>query len=304
MTAKSEKMSQLGDIHVNHTRIGKMIDAKVTLNLICPSTPPVSSRGKRRNSMCEMLSWIEKKTGTKTKIYFLTGRQIFETEKGREFREWCKSPDDYTGHGAIRHFYGLEQDEGTNEECTDFSTPANFPKAIVSALKAGDYRGFPIPQKILSKPLNDKYQADWKTLNDKYKADWKPLNDKYKADWKPLNDKYQADWKTLNDKYKADWKPLYDKYKADRKTLYDKYQADWKTLNDKYKADWKPLYDKYKADRKTLYDKYQADWKTLNDKYQADLKPLYDKYKADWKTLYDKYWDLFTVSENRAEAWR
>ena len=131
--------------------------------------------------MCEFISWIEKKelvTG-KPKLYFLTGKQVFETEKGKELQAWCKSKDDLVGHGAIRHFYGLEQDEGEIRECTDFSTPHNFPNAIVTAIKDGEMRGLGTPQGLLSKPLYDKYQADLKLLDDKYQADCKLLGDKY-----------------------------------------------------------------------------------------------------------------------------
>ncbi len=160
--------------------------------------------------MCEFLSWIEKGN----KIYFLSGKQVFHTDKGQALRAWCGDAEDYKGHGAIRHFYELEQDEGKNKECTNFSTPDKFPDVIVKALKRGDFEGFLIPGGLLRKPLYDKYQADLKTLDDKY----------------------QADLKTLDDKYLADRKPLYDKYLADRKTLDDKYLADRKTLDDKYWA--------------------------------------------------------------------
>jgi len=239
--------------------------------------------------MCEFVSWIEKGK----KIYFLTGEQVFHTDKGQSLRTWCGSVDDYVGHGAIRYFYGLEQDEGVNKEGTTFSRPDSFPEVIVSALKRGDFKGFPLPRGLLKKLLDDKYQADRKLLEDKYWADLKPLDDKYWADRKLLEDTYGADRKLLDDKYWADRKPLDDKYWADPKLLEDTYGADRKLLDDKYWADLKPLDDKYGADHKFL-----------DDKYWADLKPLDDKYWADRKLLEDTYWDLFTIPENRVKAWR
>jgi hypothetical protein len=124
--------------------------------------------------MCEFISWIRKGK----KVYFLTGNQVFHTNKGQSLRAWCANADDYIGHGAIRHFYGLEQDEGENRECTNFSRPDKFPDVILRALKQSDFKGFSLPQGLLRKPLYDKYQADRKPLDDKYQADLKTLYDK------------------------------------------------------------------------------------------------------------------------------
>jgi hypothetical protein len=149
-------------------------------------------------------------------------------------QERC-SQDDLQGHGAIRLYFDLQQDEGKNFECTDFSKPDKFPRVIIRAIKSGAFKGMvAIPEKLLIKPLDDKYQADRKSLYDKYWADRKPLDDKYWADRKPLYDKYWADRESLYDKYWADRKPLDDKCQADRKSLYDKYWADRKPLYDKY----------------------------------------------------------------------
>ncbi len=117
--------------------------------------------------MCEFCSWIEKGTGEKKKILFLTATQIFETKKGKTLFK-AFTADDLTGHGAIRRYCGLEQDEGKNKECTDFSSPANFPVAIARGLIAGDFKHAPVPRGLLTKTLDDKYWADRKPLDDKY----------------------------------------------------------------------------------------------------------------------------------------
>jgi len=96
--------------------------------------------------MCEFISWIEKRD----KVFFLTGKQVFHTRIGKEVIQKQCGLDDYTGHGAIRLFYGLEQDEGMDKECTDFSTPDNFPAAIVRAIKKGDMRGLGTAVQLLS----------------------------------------------------------------------------------------------------------------------------------------------------------
>ena len=87
--------------------------------------------------MCEFISAVKKGGG----IYFLTGSQVFDSPRGKALREWCQSPDDYIGHGAIRWYYDLEQKDGKNVEYTDFSSPKNFPAVIARAIKCGDMRG-------------------------------------------------------------------------------------------------------------------------------------------------------------------
>ena len=149
--------------------------------------------------MCEFISWIEKGG----QLYHLTYRDIYYTRRGKELRDFCKDKDDYIGHGAIRYFYDNFVG-GIQRECTDFSTPNNFPSEIVADIKAGKFRGLRTPEGLLAKPLYDKYEADIKPLYDKYQADIKPLYDKYQAGRKPLDDKYQAGRKTLDDKYQAD----------------------------------------------------------------------------------------------------
>ena len=93
--------------------------------------------------ICEFVSWIKKDK----KVYFLTGTQVFDSSKGEALRRWCASPyeDDYAGHGAIRWFYGLEEREGVNRECSNFSAPKNFPAVIARAIKSGEMRGLGIP---------------------------------------------------------------------------------------------------------------------------------------------------------------
>lgn len=114
--------------------------------------------------MCEFVSYIEKNDH----VYFLTRELIYNTPRGDIVRTQC-SEDDMPGHGAIRLYFDLSQNEGRNIEITDFSSPNNFPDAIAKAIKNGEFRGLvPIPSKLLRKPLKDKYRADVKPLDDKY----------------------------------------------------------------------------------------------------------------------------------------
>ena len=116
--------------------------------------------------MCEFASWVEKGR----KVYFLTDNQIFGTRKGKELQEWSGNPDDYIGHGAIRFYYGLEQDEGINKECTDFSSPDNFPPVIVKAIKDCKFKNLliPLPLGLLTALLYSDYRAKTALLDSDY----------------------------------------------------------------------------------------------------------------------------------------
>lgn len=112
--------------------------------------------------MCQFVSWIEQDKfkihqedkiirlcGIEEAVLFLTGEDVFETEKGKRLQKYCEDEEDYIGHGAIRHYYGLSMSGGINKECTDFSTPDNFPPDVVAAIKLGKMRGLRITSDVL-----------------------------------------------------------------------------------------------------------------------------------------------------------
>ena len=108
--------------------------------------------------MCEFVSWIEHKD----KVYFLTGDHVFNTPRGEMLRDWIGDKgiplDDYVGHGAIRFYYELDDKIGTQRECTDFSSPANFPAVIVDAIKQGKMRGLAAPEQLLTESALAEYE--------------------------------------------------------------------------------------------------------------------------------------------------
>ena len=96
-------------------------------------------------------------------VLFLTGDDVFNTKRGKQLQKHCQSKDDLTGHGAIRWYFGKDDEllEGGKErECTDFSSPANFPKPIVKAIKSGLMAGFQdgTPQDLLTNPARAEYE--------------------------------------------------------------------------------------------------------------------------------------------------
>ena len=95
--------------------------------------------------MWEFISWVEKDNH----VLFLTANDVFNSERGKELRDFYKSPCDYVGHGAIRFFYNFKN--GAERECTDFSTPDNFPDEIVDAIKLGEMAGLGVAKQLLTK---------------------------------------------------------------------------------------------------------------------------------------------------------
>ncbi len=110
--------------------------------------------------MSEFISWIEKEKEGKKQIFFLTGKQVFHTKKGKElFKELH---GDFIGHSAIRFYYALKDTTNRGrlyeKECTDFSTPNKFPAVIVRAIKRGDMRGLATPEGLLTATAEKAYQ--------------------------------------------------------------------------------------------------------------------------------------------------
>jgi hypothetical protein len=98
--------------------------------------------------MCHFVSWVESGKA----VFYLTHKQVWETERGKELREHCGNKEDYVGHGAIRFYYKLGEVKGRNCEVTDFSSTANLPEEIVSAIKNGEFAGMATPEGLLSQP--------------------------------------------------------------------------------------------------------------------------------------------------------
>jgi len=137
--------------------------------------------------MCEFISWIEKGD----KVYFLTGKQVFETKKGKEVIQKQCGVEDYIGHGAIRLYYGLEQDEGKNRECNCFTKPDNFPSPIIRAIKRGDMRGMGEPEGLLTAPAEKAYQEAKATAWKAYHEATAPAEKAYQEATAPAEKAYQ-----------------------------------------------------------------------------------------------------------------
>ena len=142
--------------------------------------------------MCQVVSWIEKSG----RVKFLTG----ETITSDKFLTWAKkhgvSPDDYVGHGTLRAWYKMGQDEGIDHECNDFSTPSNFPDKVIKAIMSGEMRGLPMTAFAIKQMLSPKAWAEYNKVKQPAWAEYNKV--KQQAFW----DLFLANEKNRNPKWR------------------------------------------------------------------------------------------------------
>ncbi len=103
--------------------------------------------------MCDFISWIE----VGEEVFFLISDDL-HSSKGRKLKKHLGSQyaEDIKGHGAIEWFFDITG-KGIHKECTNFSTPDNFPPEIVTAIKSGKFRGIGIANQLLTAPALAEY---------------------------------------------------------------------------------------------------------------------------------------------------
>jgi len=127
--------------------------------------------------MCNFISWIE----YKGENFFIDNLKL-QTKEGKKLL-LPEFQADIKGHGAIRHYYPELNGKGKDRECTDFSTPDNFPKDIAQAFKKGQLSKIGICLDV----LNDKGRAEYQKIRQSARA--KIIQDKkyIKKEWQGVN---------------------------------------------------------------------------------------------------------------------
>ncbi len=183
--------------------------------------------------MCEFISWIET---ADNKIYFLTGDQIHKTKKGQDLKKYCQCDDDLRGHGAIRRYYRLANHDGKERECTDFSTPDNFPDEIVKAIKEGGMWGFGVyPKELLTAAAYAEYQkvkdaaeAEYQKVTAPAEAEYQKVTDAAYAEYQKVTAAAYAEYQKVKDAAEAEYQkvtaPAYAEYQKVKAPAYAEYQ--------------------------------------------------------------------------------
>ena len=167
--------------------------------------------------MCEFLSWIEKNGD----ILYLTYDDIYHTEKGKKLQKYCKCISDLVGHGAIRYYFKLE--DGENKECTDFSTPDNFPAKLVDAIKRCEFAGLGAPRGLLKQQA----YAEYKKIQQQAYAEYKKIQQQAYAEYGKIQQQAYAEYEKIQQQAYAEYEKIQQqafwelfKSKKNRKLLW------------------------------------------------------------------------------------
>jgi hypothetical protein len=168
--------------------------------------------------MCEFISWKEMPDGT---IRFLTKTMLYHTRRGGELRRHT-SQEDWVGHGAIDFYYEDERANGVQKECTDFSSPDNFPPVIVDAILSGEMAlpGVYVPEGLLRAPLYEEYKKKCDVLDAEYKKKCDVLDAEYVKKRDALYEEYVKKRDAVYEEYVKKCAPLYAEYVKKCAPLY------------------------------------------------------------------------------------
>ena len=212
--------------------------------------------------MCNFVSWIE----YKGKNYFLENKDL-TTKQGKKLLD-DGYKDDIEGHGAIEHYYPELKGKGVHKECEDFSTPDNFPKEIVDALKDGRLSNIGIAVDILNTKGKQAYEEIVKSAWDEYDK----INN---SAW----DEYEKIKKSARDEYNKIVKSTWDEYIKIKNSARDEYEKIEKSARDEYNKIKKSARDEYEEIEKSAWDEYN---KIVNPVYHNIV--IQKKYRnKNWK---------------------
>jgi hypothetical protein len=197
-----------------------------------------------RIKMCEFLSWIEKPLKTKTKYYFLTYDQIYNTPRGEILRKQIGSnkPEDYYGHEAIRKYYELTFGSGKERECVDYSKPSNFPTIIAKAIKRGEFRGMATPEGLLSQPA----WAEYEKIRQQALAEYKKIGQQAWAEYKKIRQQALAEYEKIE-------QPAWAEYEKIRQPAWAEYEKIRQQALAEYEKIEQPAWAEYKKIRQQVF---------------------------------------------------
>ena len=173
--------------------------------------------------MCKFISWKE----IGDQILFLTSNDIYNTKRGRELQNYTCSAD-FVGHGAITFYYEIDPNKGVNRECTDFSSPSNFPAVIVSAIKAGRM-SLGVTEQLLTPEAWVEYSKIHDVAWAKYEKVEKPALAEYEKFEKPAWAEYEKITKPTWVEYKKIYDAAWAEYEKVAEPALAKYEKTYLT---------------------------------------------------------------------------
>jgi hypothetical protein len=190
--------------------------------------------------MCDFISW----KNYKGKNHFLVNEDL-ATKEGKELLK-PEFEDDLCGHGAIEHCYPELKGKGENKECICFSSPDNFPKEIVKAIKQGKISRFGICLDI----LNDLGKGEYEKIRQSALAEYEKIRQSAWAEYEKIRQSALAEYEKTRQPAWAEYEkieqPAWAEYEKIRQPALAEYEktrqpAFWKIAKQKkYRKDnWK-----------------------------------------------------------------
>ena len=213
--------------------------------------------------MCENASWKEKNG----EVLFLDDDDL-KSKRGLELKAYLGTQfdEDKIGHGAIEWFYNITG--GTNKECTDFSTPDNFPPKLVAKIKSGKRTLFGVCEGILTA----KALAEYKKVKGTALAEYEKVKGTALAEYEKVKGPALAEYKKVKGQAWAE----YEKVKG---TAWAEYK--------KVKGTALAEYEKVEGPAWAEYEKVEG--------------PAWAEYEKVEGTA---FWQIALIKNNRVKAWR
>ena len=151
--------------------------------------------------MCEFLSYTE----YKGKLYYLTNFEL-ATREGKELRKKLDYDfyEEIKGHGAIKEYFGLPHSKCIDHECTDFSTPDNFPAEIVEKIKVGQFSQIGIAKELLQQPARAEYEkieqsalAEYRKIQQSAWAEYEKIEQPARAEYEKIEQPALAEYRKI-----------------------------------------------------------------------------------------------------------
>jgi vacuolar-type H+-ATPase subunit E/Vma4 len=254
--------------------------------------------------MCESVSALK----YENKYYFLTSDKLDTFLRSKKGIEWKKThginDDDVKGHGFLEEFiYPELKGKAEHWECTDFSSPKNFPDEIVKQLKLGNLR-FAIPDSP-KQLLTDPAFAEYKKISGQAFAEYEKISGQAFAEYEKISGPAYAEYEKITDQAYAEYEKIRGQAFAEYKKIRDPAYAEYEKITDPAYAEYEKIRGQAFAEYEKIRDQAEAEYKKIRDQAEAEYEKISGPAEAEYEKIrVDTFWNLFMVKKNRAKAWK
>ena len=224
--------------------------------------------------MCHFISWID----LEGQLYYLTSKEL-HSKRGKELKKYLGSAyaEDVVGHGAIDWFFDLKG-RGVHKECTDFSSPDNFPDEIVRAIKSGAFKSMGVCPEI----LNLSALAEYEKIEQSALAECEKIEQSALAEYEKVKQPAKAEYEKVT-------QPAWAEYGKIVKSAL---------------AEYKKIEQSAKAECDKISQSAWAEYKKIEQSAKAECEKISQSAWAECEKIeQDTFWRLVIDAKNRSTAW-